>query len=107
RCRCEGAENIENAFASGKGGVLAALHIGNWDAGGRWVANRWPLAVVVEVLRPRMLFDRFVEHRRALGMTIIPLERDADPTGRCIEQLKEGKMLALVADRDLSGSGVG
>jgi KDO2-lipid IV(A) lauroyltransferase len=53
-----------------------------------------------------MLFDRFVEHRRKLGMTIIPLERGSDPTGRCIEQLKQGKMIALVADRDLSGSGV-
>jgi KDO2-lipid IV(A) lauroyltransferase len=103
---CEGRENIENAFRSGRGGVLATLHMGNWDAGGRWVAERWPLAVVVEVLRPRMLFDRFVEHRRKLGMTIIPLERGSDPTGRCIEQLNEGKMVALVADRDLSGSGV-
>jgi len=106
RFACEGRENIEKAFASGKGGVLATLHVGNWDAGGRWVAKHWPLTVVVEVLRPRMLFDRFVEHRRALGMTIIPLERGSDPTGRCIEQLKKGEMVALVADRDLSGSGV-
>jgi KDO2-lipid IV(A) lauroyltransferase len=105
RFQIEGRENIENGYRAG-GGVLATLHVGNWDAGGRWVAKRWPLAVVVEVLRPRMLFDRFVEHRRALGMTIIPLERDSDPTARCIEQLKEGKMIALVADRDLSGSGV-
>jgi KDO2-lipid IV(A) lauroyltransferase len=105
RFKIEGRENIENGFRAG-GGVLATLHIGNWDAGGRWVAERWPLAVVVEVLRPRMLFDRFVEHRRALGMTIIPLERDSDPTARCIEQLRQGKMIALVADRDLSGSGV-
>ena len=103
---CDGRENIEKAFASGIGGVLATPHVGNWDAGGRWVANRWPLTVVVEVLRPRMLFDRFVEHRRALGMTIVPLERGSDPTGRCIEQLKKGEMIALVADRDLSGSGV-
>jgi len=106
RFAIDGRENIEKAFASGKGGVLATQHIGNWDAGGRWVASNWPLTVVVEVLRPRMLFDRFVEHRRALGMTIIPLERGSDPTGKCIEQLKKGEMLALVADRDLSGSGV-
>ena len=103
---CEGRENIEKAFASGKGGVLATPHIGNWDAGGRWVAKRWPLTVVVEVLRPRMLFDRFVDHRRALGMTIVPLERGSDPTGKCIEQLNKGEMIALVADRDLSGTGV-
>jgi len=106
RFTCDGCENIEKAFASGLGGVLATPHVGNWDAGGRWVAKRWPLTVVVEVLRPRMLFDRFVEHRRALGMTIVPLERGSDPTGKCIEQLKQGKMVALVADRDLSGRGV-
>ena len=40
RFACEGRENIEKAFASGKGGVLATLHVGNWDAGGRWVASR-------------------------------------------------------------------
>jgi len=106
RFTCRGCENIEAAFASGKGGVLATPHIGNWDAGGRWVATRWPLAVVAEVLRPRMLFDRFVEHRRALGMTIVPLERGSDATGKCTEILKKGELVALVADRDLSGSGV-
>ncbi len=106
RFMIDGRENIEKAFASGLGGVLATPHIGNWDAGGRWVAKRWPLTVVVEVLRPRMIFERFVEHRRALGMTIVPLERGSDPTGQCIEQLKKGEMTALVSDRDLSGSGV-
>lgn len=106
RFKIIGEENIEKAFSSGKGGVLATPHIGNWDAGGRWVAERWPLTVVVEVLRPRMIFDRFVEHRRALGMTIVPLERGSDPTGKCIEQLKKGEMIALVSDRDLSGSGI-
>jgi phosphatidylinositol dimannoside acyltransferase len=106
RFRCEGCENIEAAYRGGKGGVLATAHLGNWDAGGRWVAKRWPLTVVVEVLRPRMLFDRFVEHRRSLGMTIVPLEPGTDATARCIEQLRKGELVALVADRDLSGSGV-
>jgi len=106
RFKIDGRENIEKAYASGIGGVLATMHMGNWDAGGRWVAKRWPLTVVVEVLRPRMIFDRFVEHRRALGMTIVPLERGGDPIGKCAEQLKKGEMIALVADRDLSGSGI-
>jgi lauroyl/myristoyl acyltransferase len=106
RFTCIGCENIEAAYASGRGGVLATPHIGNWDAGGRWVATRWPLTVVAEVLRPRMLFDRFLEHRRALGMTIVPLERGGDATGKCVETLNKGELVALVADRDLSGSGV-
>jgi lauroyl/myristoyl acyltransferase len=106
RFTCIGYEHIDAAFKSGRGGVLATPHIGNWDAGGRWVANRWPLTVVAEVLRPRMLFDRFVEHRRALGMTIVPLERGGDATAKCLERLSKGELIALVADRDLSGSGV-
>jgi phosphatidylinositol dimannoside acyltransferase len=104
-----GIENervLRDTFAKGRGGVLATPHLGNWDAGGRWVAERWPLTVVVEVLRPRMLFDRFVEHRRGLGMTIIPLVRGADATGQCLEKIREGQYVALVSDRDLSGSGV-
>jgi KDO2-lipid IV(A) lauroyltransferase len=106
RFRCEGCEHIENGYRAGSGVVLATPHLGNWDAGGRWVAKRWPLTVVVEVLRPRMLFDRFVEHRRSLGMTIVPLEPGTDPTARCTERLNQGELVALVADRDLSGSGV-
>lgn len=106
RFRTAGIEHIEKAHAAGRGAVLATPHLGNWDAGGRWVAERWPLTVVVEVLRPRRLFDRFVAHRRALGMTIIPLQRGGDATGRCLERLAAGDLVALVADRDLSGSGV-
>src|SRR5262245_40864059 len=69
----EGLETLDRIHKLGRGGVLGTLHQGNWDAGGRWVAERWPLTVVVEVLRPKMIFDRFVAHRRSLGMTIIPL----------------------------------
>ncbi len=102
----EGLEVLDQIHKRGRGGVLATLHLGNWDAGGRWVAERWPLTVVVEVLRPKMLFDRFVEHRRSLGMTIIPLVRDGDATARCLERIQAGDYVALVSDRDLSGSGV-
>jgi lauroyl/myristoyl acyltransferase len=102
----EGLETLAEVHARGRGGVLATPHLGNWDTGGRWVAERWPLTVVVEVLRPKMLFDRFVEHRRGLGMTIIPLVRGGDATARCLEKIREGGYVALVSDRDLSGTGV-
>jgi KDO2-lipid IV(A) lauroyltransferase len=104
-----GGENLgylDEVYRRGHGGVLATPHLGNWDAGGRWVAERWPLTVVVEVLRPRMLFDRFVEHRRGLGMTIIPLIKGGDAIARCVENIRGGRYVALVSDRDLSGSGI-
>lgn len=106
RFTLENAHLLAEAHAAGTGAVFATLHVGNWDAGGRWVGDRWGLTVVVEVLRPRILFDRFVAHRRSLGMTIIPLERGGDATAKCLERLAAGDLVALVADRDLSGSGV-
>lgn len=106
RFRMKGKEHLERAHASGKGAVFAVPHLGNWDAAGRWASERWPLTAVVEVLRPRMLFDRFVAHRRSLGMTIVPLEKGTDPTARCLERLRAGEFVALVCDRDLSGRGI-
>lgn len=102
----ENLGSLDQIYGRGRGAVLATPHLGNWDAGGRWVAERWPLTVVVEVLRPRMLFDRFVAHRRSLGMTIVPLVRGGDATARCLEKIREGGYVALVSDRDLSGTGV-
>jgi phosphatidylinositol dimannoside acyltransferase len=102
----EGTEQITEACASGLGPVLATPHLGNWDAGGRWVAKNWGLTVVVEVLRPRMLFDRFVRHRSRLGMKIVPLVRGGEATAQCLTTLKSGHPVALVSDRDLSGTGI-
>ncbi len=98
-------EILDKVLAEG-GAVLGVPHLGNWDAAGRYVAKRWGLAAVVEVLRPRALFDRFVAYRRALGITIIPLVRGGDATAKCGEEIRKGKRVALVCDRDLSGSGV-
>lgn len=102
----EGAEILDAVFASGRGGVAAVPHIGNWDAGGRWACDRWRLTVVAEVLRPRMVFDRFLAHRRALGMSVIPLERGGDVVARCEEHVARGDILALVCDRDMSARGI-
>lgn len=106
RHRGDGLENIQAALAAGKGGIFALPHLGNWDAAGRWATGHCSLTVVVEVLRPREVFERFVAHRRGLGMGIIPLERGTDALGQCADVLAKGEFIALVTDRDLSGTGV-
>jgi KDO2-lipid IV(A) lauroyltransferase len=79
--------------------------MGNWDAAGRWLgALGYRIAAVAEVLRPPRLFDLFVRHREDLGMRIVPL---AGGTGRQLGALLgDNWIVALVADRDLSGRGV-
>ena len=104
--RFEGAEHVEKGLADGKGVVIALPHTGNWDVGGRAMGLRVaPVVSVAEHLKPDRLFELFLEHRRQLGMEIIDLS--SDHVGRQLTQrLEQNRIVALVADRDLSGGGV-
>jgi phosphatidylinositol dimannoside acyltransferase len=104
--RFEGIEHVEKGLAEGKGVVIALPHTGNWDVGGRAMAIRVaPVVSVAEHLKPERLFTLFLEHRRQLQMDIIDLA--SDHVGRQLTQrLEENRIVALVADRDLSGGGI-
>ncbi len=104
--RFEGIELVEKGLAEGKGVVIALPHTGNWDVGGRAMAIRVaPVVSVAEHLKPERLFTLFLEHRRQMQMDIIDLA--SDHVGRQLTQrLEENRIVALVADRDLSGGGV-
>lgn len=104
--RFEGAEHVEKGLADGKGVIIALPHTGNWDVGGRAMGIRVaPVVAVAEHLKPDRLFELFLEHRRLLGIEIIDLA--SDHVGRQLTQkLEQNRVVALVADRDLSGGGV-
>lgn len=89
-------------------GVVAVLgHFGNWDHGGAWVTGRgYPLLTVAERLKPESLFDQFVEYRESLGMQVLPLTGASDVTQALQRRLNEGGLVALLADRDLTSSGI-
>ena len=102
----DGLEHVEKGLADGKGVIIALPHTGNWDVGGRAMGLRVaPVVSVAEHLKPERLFELFLEHRRQLGMDIIDLA--SDHVGRQLSQrLEQNRIVALVADRDLSGGGV-
>ena len=103
-----GREHLDAALERGKGAVLALPHSGNWDVAGLWlVAHSGPFVTVAERLHPESLFERFVAHREGLGFEVLPLGRhDPSPMGTLARRLRENKVAALVADRDLSRNGV-
>jgi KDO2-lipid IV(A) lauroyltransferase len=107
RTRFEGLEHLEAALAQGRGCVAVIPHMGNWDVAGRWlrIAGHRVVAVA-EVLRPRRLTDLFIRHRRALGMEIVLLEPGTGVGRRLASLLAENRIVALVADRDLTGRGI-
>lgn len=108
RFRLEGDYLLGEAVAAGTGAIVAVPHAGNWDAAGAWVAaNGWPITTVAERLRPESLYERFVAFREGLGMRIIPQKGGARPPLELLEEaLKEGHIVPLLADRDLSARGV-
>jgi lauroyl/myristoyl acyltransferase len=105
RFECRHVERLDAALARGRGAVVVVGHLGNWDAAGAWAgaSGRRP-AAVAEVLRPRRLFEFFRRHRARLGMTIFPAV--AGVTNELVAAARAGRLVALLADRDLSRRGV-
>lgn len=88
-----------------RGVVVALPHAGNWDHAGSYFCSQGiPLVTVVERLKPEKLFRKFLEYRQAIGMEALPL--DGRVMGTLASRLREGKLVALIADRDLSRSGI-
>ena len=89
-------------------GVVAILgHFGNWDHAGAWVTGHgFHVTTVAERLKPESLFDQFVAYRESLGMTVLPLTEGPDTTDALQACLRGGGLVALLADRDLTTSGV-
>ena len=96
---------LMDAIAAKTGVIVALPHAGNWDhAGAYFCANGVQLVTVAERLKPEKLFLKFLSYRESMGMEVLPLD------GRVLDtlahRLNEGALVALVADRDLSRSGI-
>lgn len=89
-----------------KTGVIVTLpHAGNWDhAGAYFCAKGINLVTVAERLKPEKLFLKFLGYRQAMGMEVLPL--DGRVLGTLAQRLRQGALVALVADRDLSRTGI-
>ncbi|MFF3324188.1 phosphatidylinositol mannoside acyltransferase [Streptomyces sp. NPDC002889] len=98
---------LTEGLAAGKGVVLALPHLANWDLAGVWATRALglPFTTVAERLKPETLYDRFVAYRESLGMEVLPHTGGA-AFGTLSRRLRDGGLVCLVADRDLSASGV-
>ena len=103
-----GSEHVDEAMAAGRGLIMALPHMGNWDAAGVWLIKHGvPFTTVAERLRPESLYDRFVAYREGVGMRVLALTGGPRPAAEVLAaRLRKGECICLVADRDLSRSGV-
>ncbi|MEV6787177.1 phosphatidylinositol mannoside acyltransferase [Streptomyces sp. NPDC051098] len=100
-------DRLTDGIASGRGVILALPHLANWDLAGVWLTRALgvPFTTVAERLKPETLYDRFVAYRESLGMEVLP-HAGGSAFGTLARRLRAGGLVCLVADRDLSSSGV-
>lgn len=96
---------LRDSVAGPRGTLMVLPHTGNWDAAGAWCGvTGVPFTTVAERLQPESLYAQFLQFRQSLGMEVLPLGPGAYDV---LEQrLGAGGTVCLLADRDLTSSGV-
>lgn len=103
-----GQEHLDAALAAGRGAVMALPHSGNWDMAGVWLTQtHGKFTTVAERLKPESLYRRFIDYRESLGFEVIPLSGGEQPPFPLLSRrLLDNKVVCLMAERDLSRTGV-
>ncbi len=108
RLSVQDIEMVWSAMENGRGAVLALPHSGNWDMAGVWmVQNHGTFATVAERLKPESLYRRFLAYRESLGFEVVPHSGGEQPPFDVLcDWLGDNGVVCLMADRDLSSTGV-
>lgn len=92
----------------GRGVIYALPHMGDFEQAGRWVilVGAGSIVAPAERLTPESVFQMFLAFRQGLGMEIVPTSGGPHPFGVMAQRLRAGKLVTIIADRDLSDTGV-
>jgi KDO2-lipid IV(A) lauroyltransferase len=99
-----GLEYIDDALKKGKGVIAGTAHLANWELGGLIMAMLgYPISVVAFPHKDKRINDFFNHQRQSKGIEVIPVGQAAR---RCIENLKNNKIVGLVGDREFTEHGI-
>jgi KDO2-lipid IV(A) lauroyltransferase len=104
-------ENVDltlEHMKNGRGVIYALPHMGDFEQAGRWVVlvGAGSLGTIAERLKPESVFQKYLKFRQGLGMEVVPTTGGPHPFGVMAQRLRAGKLVCIVADRDLSDTGV-
>lgn len=98
---------VRAAIAAGKSPLLALSHQGNWDLAGVWATvDIASVLTVAERLEPEEVFTEFLAFRAKLGMRILTAGDAGVFRGLLKAAKTSGSLIPLLADRDLTRSGL-
>ncbi|MDD5019723.1 MAG: lysophospholipid acyltransferase family protein [Candidatus Omnitrophica bacterium] len=99
-----GRENVDQALKRGKGVIVVAAHLDNWELGGVSMALLgYPFVAVALPHRHPLVNAFFNRQRERIGAEVVPSLGVA--VRRIYKALRDNHMVALVGDRDFSGNG--
>ena len=106
RVTLTGLEHVRAAQETGRPIVAALPHVGNWELAGTLAEDaKVQITAVAESLANRRLARWFTGMRAQLGIRVVLAEGLS--TMRALRNdMMEGRVIALVADRDIGGRGV-
>jgi phosphatidylinositol dimannoside acyltransferase len=104
-------ENVDltlEHMKNGRGVIYALPHMGDFEQAGRWVilVGAGSITAPAERLKPESVYQKFLAFRQGLGMEIVPTTGGPHPFGVMAQRLRTGKLVTIIADRDLSDTGV-
>jgi KDO2-lipid IV(A) lauroyltransferase len=102
--RIERLELLNQLIAEKKGIIFLTAHLGNYELGGAVTALLgYPLNVVALPHKDKRTNQFFDAQRELVGLKVIPAGMAVK---KCFSLLKNGGMIAFLADRDFSGHGI-
>lgn len=90
--------DIEAVFAKGKGVIIVAPHLGNWEVLNVYIGDRFPLNIMYQPLAVAEL-DDFVRNARArVGAKVLPADRRG--VAAMFKALRQGEMVGILPDME-------
>ena len=103
----ENHERFQTSVASGRGVILALPHMGNWEIAGANAEHLGgPVLAAAEALANPKIVEWFVEARAGMGIEVVLAGKGHRSTAALARRLRNGGVIALLADRDVTGRGV-
>jgi KDO2-lipid IV(A) lauroyltransferase len=99
----DGEDVLKAALARGKGAIITGGHFGNWEIMGCAIsAAGYPMSFVVADIHNRFLDRMINEHRRSMGVKIIP---KGIAIRGVLQDLLDNRCITLLMDQDAGRNG--
>ncbi len=98
-----GAERVDRALAEGKGLILAAMHLGSFEAGIIPMSARYPMTGLFKPVKWPALNELSCQGRTRYGATVVPIVKRNGKRAvgsQLLRALKRGETIYALPDRD-------